>query len=199
MSGEGTNGPGVNGPGVNGPGVNGPRLVASIPEVVFADGSRAAVEVVLDSEPAPDTDVFAALVMIEDAEGSFALVYSPRRAEWASPGGYREPGERVRETVVREVLEETGLLLDEAALLPCGYERFRPLTPGRWPREGGCLQVFRTRVPTVRPPLAAAEDDVVDHRWVGLEQFESLCGEAFWWPLAAALLRPPGATARGRG
>ena len=68
---------GRNGPGVNGPGVNGPRVVASIPEVVFADGSRAAVDVVLDSEPAPDADVFAALVMIEDAEGSFALVYSP--------------------------------------------------------------------------------------------------------------------------
>jgi ADP-ribose pyrophosphatase YjhB (NUDIX family) len=179
--------------------MSGPRVVATVPDVVFADGSRAAVDLVLSGEPAPDPDVFAALVMLEDAEGSVALVYSPRRAEWASPGGFREPGERVRETVVREVLEETGLLLDEACLVPAGYERFRPLTPGRWPREGGCLQVFRARVATVRPPLAATEEDVVDHRWVGPGELEALCGGAFWWPLAEALLRPPGGTARDRG
>jgi 8-oxo-dGTP pyrophosphatase MutT (NUDIX family) len=179
--------------------MSGPRVLATIPEVVLADGSRAAVDLVLSSEPAPDADVFAALVMLEDAEGSFALVYSPRREEWASPGGFREPGERVRETVVREVLEETGLLLDETGLVPGGYERFRPLTPGRWPREGGCLQVFRAQVPTVRPALSATGADVVDHRWVGLAEFEALCGEAFWWPLAEALLTPPGGTAHGPG
>ena len=119
----------------------------------FADGSRAAVDLVLSDAPAPDAEVFAALVFVQDRAGRFAVVYSPRRAEWASPGGWREDGEAVIETVVREVLEETGLELPAAALAPCAYERLRPLTPGRWPDGGGCLQVYRTRLDADAPDI----------------------------------------------
>lgn len=168
------------------------QVVAVIPEVEFPDGSRAAVELVLSGAPAPDGEVFAALVLLEDSQGHFAVVYSPRREEWASPGGGREVGESPTQTVVREVLEETGLRLAEQSLVPCGYERFRPLSPGgRWPEEGGCLQVFRTRLAVSQPLMSSSFDDVVDHRWVAPAEFEDLCGEAFWWPLARAVLAPP--------
>lgn len=165
----------------------GEQVLAAVPEVLFADGSRAAVEVVLSATAVPDDEVFAALAFLQDGAGRFAVVYSPRRAEWASPGGGREPGEPARQTVVREVLEETGLTLDEAALEPCGHERFAPITPGRWPSGGGCLQVFRARLDAVAPPLEGDADDVTDARWVTYEEFEALCGSAFWWPMAAAL------------
>lgn len=161
--------------------------VATVPEVRFPDGSRAAVDLVLATVPAPDAEVFAALVHLRDRAGRFALVYSPRREEWASPGGWREDGEAVTETVVREVLEETGLVLEPTALQPCGYERFRPLTQGRWPAPGGCLQVFRAQLDTEAPALSGEADDVVDRRWVTMAEFEALCGTAFWWPLTAAL------------
>ena len=163
------------------------RLVAGLPDVGFADGSRAAVDLVLSDAPAPDAEVFAALVFVQDRAGRFAVVYSPRRAEWASPGGWREDGEAVVETVVREVLEETGLELQAAALVPCAYERLRPITPGRWPDEGGFLQVYRTRVDADAPDMGAGADDVIGWRWVAMDEFEALCGAAFWWPLAAAL------------
>lgn len=163
------------------------RLVAGLPDVGFADGSRAAVDLVLSDAPALDAEVFAALVFVQDRAGRFAVVYSPRRAEWASPGGWREDGEAVVETVVREVREETGLELQAAALVPCAYERLRPLTPGRWPDEGGCLQVYRTRVDADAPDMGAGADDVIGWRWVAMDEFEALCGAAFWWPLAAAL------------
>ena len=166
------------------------RLVAALPDVGFADGSRAAVELVLSDAPAPDAEVFAALVFLQDRAGRFAVVYSPRRAEWASPGGWREDGEAVAATVVREVLEETGLEVDAAALAPCGYERLRPLTPGRWPEGGGCLQVYRTRIDADAPDLVGQADDVTGWRWVTTDEFEALCGSAFWWPLAAALFGP---------
>ena len=162
--------------------------IAAIPEVVFADGSRAAVELVLSPTPAPAEEVFAALVLLEDSDGRFAVVYSPRRAEWAAPGGFREDGESVVGTVVREVGEETGLQLDPALLEPCGYERFRPLSAGRWPGGGGVLQVFRARLDVGGPALAASGDDVYGHRWVTRAEFEELCGDAFWWPLAGAVL-----------
>lgn len=164
-----------------------PRLVAALPDVGFADGSRAAVELVLSDAPAPDPEVFAALVFLQDRAGRFAVVYSPRRAEWASPGGWREDGETVTDTVVREVLEETGLEVAAAALVTCGYERLRPLTPGRWPERGGCLQVYRTRLDVDAPDLDGRADDVTGWRWVTFPELEALCGSAFWWPVAAAL------------
>ena len=175
------------------------HTVASLGEVVFPDRSATAVDLVVADVPAAEAEVFAALVFLQDREGRFALVYSPRRAEWASPGGGREPGEDVRATVVREVLEETGLAIGADDLHPCGYERFRPLTAGRWPAAGGCLQAFRARLDASRPPMAAGADDVTGHRWVTFAEFEALCGSAFWWPLAEALFSPTGGTARERG
>jgi ADP-ribose pyrophosphatase YjhB (NUDIX family) len=182
------------------------RTVATLPEVRFPDGTAAAVELVASPIPAPEAHVFAALVFLQDADDRFAVVYSPRREEWASPGGFREPGESVADTVLREVLEETGLSLAAASLHPCGYERFRPLAPGgRWPAGGGCLQLYRARLPEPQPAMQASEADVVAHRWVTLAEFRALCGAAFWWPLAEALFGPAGplsaggGTARGRG
>lgn len=163
------------------------QTLSRLPEVVFADGSRASVELVLSGEAVPDDEVFGALVFLQDRSGRFAVVYSPRRQEWASPGGGTEEGETARQAVVREVHEETGLVLDEAALRPCGHERFVPLSPGRWPAHGGCLQVFRARIDADAPALQGEADDVTGWRWVTLPEFEELCGTAFWWPMAAAL------------
>lgn len=163
------------------------QVLTTVPEVAFADGSRATVELVLSAAPVPDEEVFAALVFLQDGSGRFAVVYSPRRQEWSSPGGGKEQGESARQAVVREVREETGLVLAEEALHPCGFERFTPLTPGRWPSHGGCLQVFHTRIDADEPPLLGNADDVTGWRWVTLAELEELCGSAFWWPMAAAL------------
>ena len=49
----------------------------------------------------------------------------PARGLWTIPGGRIEPGERMAEAVVREVLEETGLAVDCGPLV--GWvERFGP-------------------------------------------------------------------------
>ncbi len=175
------------------------HTVASIGEVVFPDRSATAVDLVVADGPAAEAEVFAALVFLQDREGRFALVYSPRRAEWASPGGGREPGEDVRGTVVREVLEETGLDPRCRRPPPVWVRALQALTAGRWPATGGCLQAFRARLDATRPPMVAGADDVTGHRWVTYAEFEALCGTAFWWPLAEALFSPTGGTARGRG
>ncbi|MBL8645457.1 MAG: NUDIX hydrolase [Rhodospirillaceae bacterium] len=41
----------------------------------------------------------------------------PREGEWSIPGGHQELGETVRETAVREVLEETGLTIANLRLV----------------------------------------------------------------------------------
>lgn len=44
------------------------------------------------------------------------LLQKPRRNWWVAPGGKMEQGESVREAVVREFCEETGILLDHPSL-----------------------------------------------------------------------------------
>lgn len=153
-------------------------------DVQFADGSVAHVDLVRSEEPVPESRVFAAIVVLRDAEGRYAVAYSPRRREWGPPGGWREPGETVVECVLREVREETGLEVAEDSLTPWGEERFTPVSStGRWPSVGGSIQLYRAEIASAAPDLRATEDDALDPQWMSLEEFRSLSGERFWWPL----------------
>ena len=164
------------------------RLLASVPGATFADGSVADVELWESTTHAPDATVFVGMALLTDSAGRCAVTYSPRRGEWAVPGGLREPGETVVECVVREVWEETGLRLDPDSLRPCGFEVLRPRSEGAWPEGGGALQLFRAALPGRGPDLVASEPDAVDPHWVSAAEFEELSGDRFWWPLVAAFL-----------
>jgi 8-oxo-dGTP pyrophosphatase MutT (NUDIX family) len=165
------------------------RLIASVPGATFADGSVADVELWESTAPVPEPTVFAAMAVVTDAAGRYAVAYSPRRREWGVPGGWREPGESVLECVVREVWEETGLRLDPADVHAFGHEDLTPRSVhGLWPRDGGSMQLYRVQVPGVGGELIASEPDAVDPRWVSAEEFEALSGRQFWWPLVAAAM-----------
>jgi ADP-ribose pyrophosphatase YjhB (NUDIX family) len=64
-----------------------------------------------------------AVVLREDS----VLVVRDPTAEHILPGGRREAGETLRQTIQREVLEETGWALGEPRLL--GFKHFRHLQP----------------------------------------------------------------------
>jgi ADP-ribose pyrophosphatase YjhB (NUDIX family) len=133
------------------------------------------------------------MAFVRDEVGDLAVVHSIRRGEWGSPGGWREPGESVRENAVREVREETGLVVRVDELAPLGYERFHHRTAGGLWREGeDLLQVYEVCVQGRRPPLAPELDDTSDRRWVTWDEFAQLCSRQFWWPLADAVLSPRG-------
>jgi 8-oxo-dGTP pyrophosphatase MutT (NUDIX family) len=159
-------------------------LLERLRDVQFADGSVAHVDLIRTDEPVPESRVFAAMVVLQDADGRYAVAYSPRRREWGLPGGWREAGETVVECVLREVREETGVELAEDSLTTWGEERFTPVSStGRWPSDGGSMQLYRAQISSAAPDLRATEDDAVDPQWMSLEEFHSLSGERFWWPL----------------
>ena len=85
------------------------------------------------------------------------------------------------------------LVVAPGDLRPRGYERFHHRSSGGLWREGhDLLQVFEARVPGTRPALAAELDDTSDRRWATWAELERTCSGQFWWPLADAVLRPPG-------
>jgi mutator protein MutT len=67
--------------------------------------------------PAPVIGVGA---VIWNNKGEIALIrrsQEPRQGEWSIPGGRLEAGESVREAVLREVREETGLTVEVTGLI----------------------------------------------------------------------------------
>ena len=167
----------------------GDRPVARIPVVVFPDGTRASVDLIASEAPVTASGVFAATCFLQDEQDRFAVVHSPRRDAWGSPGGWIEPGESAPDAAVREIREETGLAVTADDLEVCAYERFTVdgESRGRWLPGRSYLQVFRARVVGRAPSMAATEDDVDGWRWVDRAELERLCGGDFWWPLVPRL------------
>lgn len=167
----------------------GEKGVARATSVAFPDGTTADIDLIESRTLAPEARVFASMVFVSDAVGHQAVTYSPRRQEWGAPGGWREGEESVFDTAVREAAEEVGLLLDPLGLEPCGYERFHPHGEGGLWRSGqDILQVFRTRIDHVKPPLGGDDPTIVQKEWVTVEEFAMRCEAQFWWPLADRVL-----------
>lgn len=111
--------------------------------------------------------VVAVSAVVTDAAGRYLLVRRsapPEQGRWTLPGGRVEPGERMEDAVVREVLEETGLhvrVVAEAGIL----ERATP--------DGGVFEIhcfatdYRGGVPT-------AGSDAGGVRWATVDELATL-------------------------
>ena len=69
--------------------------------------------------------IFTNMCMISDGNGN-VLVQDRRDPDWPGitfPGGHVEPGESFVESVIREVWEETGLVIENPIL--CGTKQFQ--------------------------------------------------------------------------
>ena len=91
----------------------------------------------------------------------------PRQGEWSIPGGRQELGETVRETGVREALEETGLQIERLQLIDV-VDAFGKHPDGS-PRTQWVLVDFRA---DVAGGEAVAGGDAADVCWVKLSDIE---------------------------
>ncbi|WP_042420488.1 NUDIX domain-containing protein [Streptacidiphilus anmyonensis] len=61
--------------------------------------------------PRANSVVPSVVAVVRNAEGQLLLIHRTDNDRWALPGGGHDIGERIAETVVREVEEETGILV----------------------------------------------------------------------------------------
>lgn len=67
--------------------------------------------------PTPNSVVPAAVGCVTDARGRLLLAHRVDNGLWTLPGGMHDIGERIEETVVREISEETGLHVEVTGLV----------------------------------------------------------------------------------
>lgn len=92
----------------------------------------------------------------------------PYRGCWALPGGFMEMDETIEHCAVRELQEETGIIVGEEKLHLIGiFSR-----PGRDPRGRTVTAAYRIDLPTDTD--AQSGDDAAEARWFPLSELPPL-------------------------
>ena len=63
------------------------------------------------------THIVAAGGLVSNSQGQILLLKSPRYGDWEFPGGQVEEGETIPQALKREVLEETGVVVEVKSLV----------------------------------------------------------------------------------
>ncbi|WP_046112545.1 NUDIX domain-containing protein [Aquincola tertiaricarbonis] len=135
-------------------------------------------------------------VIVSDEQGQVLLAHATGSRWWDLPKGGAEPGETPRQAAVREVLEETGLVLAPASLTEIGLLAYRPQKS---------LHLFRTQLPASQCDLSgcactsffphhrtgAMTPEVDAWRWAAPTELPVLCAPAMVRLLAALGVCPP--------
>jgi 8-oxo-dGTP diphosphatase len=124
--------------------------------------------------------VLVAACALVDADGRVLIAQRPAGRPmaglWEFPGGKVEAGERPEDTLMRELKEELGIVVDEACLAPLAfashsYPQFHLLMPlyvcRRW--QGTVMALEGQKLAWVRPsrlrdyPMPPADEPLVSH------------------------------------
>jgi ADP-ribose pyrophosphatase YjhB (NUDIX family) len=109
--------------------------------------------------------------VVQDSDGRIVLVKRKDNDLWALPGGGMEPGESIEDTAVREVLEETGLVVGVSGLIGV-YTNPRHVMEYS---DGEVRQQFSLCFTTVlKGGELRIDDESTDIAWVATDEIQSL-------------------------
>ena len=114
----------------------------------------------------PDIHVSAAI--ITDAAGRVLVVRKQGTERFMQPGGKPEAGETAAQTLTRELHEELGLRIDEAALRPLG------VFVSAAANEPGHRVVATAFATTAEPEDVQVQAELAELRWITPADAESL-------------------------
>jgi len=92
----------------------------------------------------------------------------PQGSSWCIPGGRLELGETPLQALVREMKEETGIVLKEESAIYCRSVCVR------FPSREFVLHLFRFPFKEAPPSLHLALEENIDYRWVRHEEVAQL-------------------------
>ncbi|WP_217183080.1 NUDIX domain-containing protein [Streptomyces sp. AC495_CC817] len=106
----------------------------------------------------PDIHVSAAVIV--DDRGRVLVVRKQDTVRFMQPGGKPEPGETPTQTLVRELHEELGVLLDESDLEPLGTFISEAAN------EPGHRVVAEAFATTIAPESVVVQAELAELRWI---------------------------------
>jgi len=109
--------------------------------------------------------------LLHDGSGRILVLKPTYKSGWTIPGGQiEEDGESPWEGCRREVVEETGLVVDAGRLVCVDFLRPRPRRPGglRFLFDCGVIDVDH------RAHLALQEEEIEDARWATADEADGL-------------------------
>ena len=104
-----------------------------------------------------------------ERDGKFLIVMCPRFKVWRVPGGRAEHGERLEETLIREVKEETGLIFKDPKFIGFGQDQQYYVRDGK---ETSRLIMFFHVKADKEPRLDP--DEAEEYKWVTLEELKKI-------------------------
>ncbi|MFH1432935.1 MAG: NUDIX hydrolase [archaeon] len=99
----------------------------------------------------------------------FLIVMDPAFKVWRVPGGRAEHGEKLEDTLIREMAEETGLVFENPRFVGWGQDQQYHV---REKKETSRLVMF-FHVKTVKQPKLDP-DEAEDFRWVTLDELKNI-------------------------
>lgn len=114
--------------------------------------------------PFMPTHTVGAGALITNAQNEILVVQEYGMKGYKLPGGHVEEGERIAEAVVREVLEETGIVAEFISIL--GFTNKHPYRFGKSNLYFICeLKALNSKI-SVQDP-----QEIIDARWISLDEF----------------------------
>jgi len=124
----------------------------------------------LAAEPPPIKFVTSVRVIV--LHGSFVLLVRAPDGTHILPGGRREPGEALIDTLMREVLEETGWTIEQLQLI--GVKHFHHLTPMpqgyHYPYPDFLQMIYRARAQQHLPEAREIDGYELETKFIPVEE-----------------------------
>tara|TARA_Y100000310_G_C20265035_1_gene615414 strand:- start:110 stop:532 length:423 start_codon:yes stop_codon:yes gene_type:complete len=104
-----------------------------------------------------------------EKENKFLIVFCPRFKVWRVPGGRAEFGEKIEQTLIREMEEETGVTFDNPKYIGWGQDQQFHVKGQR--ETSRLLMFFHVKT---NEELTLDPDEAEDHKWVTFEELKMI-------------------------